>query len=103
MSQLTKYERAKAQIDRYRAKTEHVADVTLGGVVTVGGGFAAGVLDAKVGKVPNTNLDAAALVGIGGAAVALTGFAGKHSDHVGRFAFGTLAYLAGREGFKLAS
>lgn len=103
MSNLAKIERLTSQLKNIKQHAAAGARIGMHSMLTVAGGGAAGILDAKLSKVPNTNLDLAGLIGSGGVIAAVTGFFDQHSDGIGAWSAGMLAYVTGREAKEFAS
>lgn len=94
---LTKLERAKNQLAKWKEASAKGAKIGTQQVLAGGGGLLAGAIDAKLSKIPNTNIDAAGVIGGALALAAMSGYVDDHSDNLGALAGGMLAYVLGRE------
>lgn len=98
MSNLARIEALTSRIKNMKQRAEKGAAIGTRAVLTAGGGLIGGAIDAKLPKIPNTNLDTAAVGGGLGVLAAMSGFFGdEHSNHVGAISAGVLAYALGRE------
>lgn len=96
-------ERLKTRLQSMRADAKHASKVGIGSLVVVGGGAAAGVIQAKMPYLPGTTVPTAAAVGSALVAAAMTGLLDEQSDNVAAFGSGMLAALAAREAEKMVS
>ncbi len=94
---LARIERLSSQLKNIKAASAKGAKIGVQQMLTTGGGFLGGMIDAKLSKIPNTNVDTAGALGAVGVVIAMTGFLDEHSDFVGSAAGGMLAYVVGRE------
>jgi hypothetical protein len=94
---LARIERLTSQLKNIKAASAKGAKIGLQQMLTSGGGFLGGMLDAKMSKIPNTNVDTAGALGALGVVVAMSGFVDEHSDYLGSASGGMLAYVLGRE------
>ncbi len=97
MSNLARIEALTSRIKNMKVRAEKGARIGTQSMLTSGGGLLGGLSDAKMQKIPNTNLDTAGVVGAIGVVAAMSGFFAEHSDSVGSACSGTLAYVLGRE------
>jgi hypothetical protein len=93
--------RYRNQIQRVKQEAERVADVGVSSVVTVAGGAAAGVLAAKMAKVPGTEIPSDVALGAACILGAMLGVGGKNNDHLASFGSGVLAVRAATEAAKM--
>ena len=80
-----------------REDAKHATKIGVGSLVVVGGGAAAGVIQAKMPYLPGTNVPTAAAVGSALVAAAMTGMLDDQSDHVANLGAGMLAAIAAKE------
>jgi hypothetical protein len=97
MSNLARIEALTTRIKNMKAQSAKAAKVGTQSILTSGGGLLGGVIDAKLPKIPNTNLDTVGVAGAIGVLAAMTGFFDEHSDSVGSVGSGMLAYCLGKE------
>lgn len=90
-------DRLKNRLSSMREDAKHATKVGVGSLVTVGGGAAAGVIQAKMPYLPGTQVPTAAAVGTALIAAAMTGMLDEQSDNVAAFGSGMLAAIAARE------
>lgn len=97
MGNIEKIERLTTQVKNLKlagAKAARVGSLSV--LTTAGGGFA-GFVDAKISKIPNTNLDTAGIAGAVGVVLAVSDVFDNYSENVAAMAAGMLAYVGGRE------
>lgn len=68
-----KAERAKATLTRYREEAKESSEAILFQLEVTAGGAVAALLDAKVGDIPGTDIEAKTAVGVIGGALGLMG------------------------------
>jgi hypothetical protein len=97
MSNLARIEALTTRIKNMKERAQKGARIGTQSMLVSGGGLLGGFIDAKLQKIPNTNLDTAGVAGAMGVVLAMSGFLGEHSDAAGAACSGTLAYVLGRE------
>lgn len=90
-------DRLKSRLASMREDAKHATKIGVGSLVVVGGGAAAGVIQAKMPYLPGTNVPTAAAVGSALVAAAMTGMLDDQSDHVANLGAGMLAAIAAKE------
>lgn len=91
------YDRMKARLASIREEAKHATKVGVTSLVVVGGGAAAGVIQAKMPYLPGTQIPTAAAVGSALVAAAMTGMLDDQGEHVAGLGAGMLAAIAARE------
>lgn len=91
------YDRMKARLASIREDAKHATKVGVGSLVVVGGGAAAGIIQAKMPYLPGTQIPTAAAVGSALIAAAMTGLLDDQGEHVASLGSGMLAAIAARE------
>jgi hypothetical protein len=94
---LARIEALTTRIKNIKAQSAKGAAIGAAGMLTAGGGLLGGIIDAKMQKIPNTNLDTAGVLGGLGVVAAMSGYFGAQSDAVGNAGAGMIAYILGRE------
>ena len=94
-------ERYKNRLANLREEAKHATRTGVGALVVVGGGAAAGALQAKLPYLPGTQIPTAAAVGAALVTAAMTGMLEDQSDHVASFGAGMLAAITARETEKM--
>jgi hypothetical protein len=94
---LARIEALTTRIKNIKAASAKGAAIGASSMLTASGGLLGGVIDAKMSKIPNTNLDTAGVLGAVGVVAAMSGYFGAQSDAVGNAGSGMLAYILGRE------
>lgn len=87
-------ERAKAALTNVKEDVERASIMGTNSLVTIAGGAAAGVLAAKMDKVPGTEIDSTLALGTVLCGMALVGAGGKMGDQLNAFGSGLLAVEA---------
>lgn len=100
---LEKYNRLKTTLAHYKDDAKKAAKLGIQSTLVVGGGAAAGVLQAKMPFLPRTAVPTAGAVGSGMIALAMAGVLDEHADNVALVGAGMLAAIAARETEKLLS
>lgn len=103
MSHLARIEALTSRLKNVREKSKQGVKIGTSAAITVTGGGAAGALEAKMPTLPNTNVSTAGALGAAGVFAAMSGFLDEHSDHLGNFAGGMLAFVVGKETEKYCS
>ena len=91
-------ERLKSRLASVREDAKHAAATTQHSLVIIGGGVAAGAVQAKYPTLPGMpNVPTAGALGAVLVAVAMSGMLEEQSDNVAAFGSGMLAAIAARE------
>jgi hypothetical protein len=90
-------ERLKNRLASMREEAKAAAKTGVTSLVIVGGGAAAGAIQAKFPFLPGTSVPTAAAVGTALVAAAMTGMLEDQTDHVASFGAGMLAAIAAKE------
>jgi len=97
-----KLERLQNYVKNVKVEGERIAREGIESVLVVGGGVASGALQAKMPKIPGTQIDSDGAIGFGLSVLAIFGILGKEG---GRYASclgnGLMAANAARETYKL--
>lgn len=97
-----KVERLTNTLKNIRAEGARIADEAIQSTLVVGGGVLSGVLQAKMPKIPGTQIDADGAIGLGLGLLALFGVLGKEGGkYAGSLGNGMMAANAARETYKL--
>lgn len=90
-------QRLRSQLANVREEAKHIAKTGTQSLVIVGGGVAAGAVQAKMPMLPGTTVPTAGALGGLLVAAAMAGVLEEHSDNVAFFGAGMLAAIAARE------